>query len=247
MDWRFVPFPEGFETDPEPLPELKSTSLSDEEFGRSNRRAPSGNSARRREYVRPDPSDVKAYMVWAASTPPTSSARKAEELARWFGANCRLCNQSIDMNLAGHHPGRWNVDHINPRAKGGTETWGNVQLAHRGCNSIKSHGALPEPPPWLYAELCRTAVTRFENGGKPALNRLERLRLVATKKVAELEMVKKMIKQSREEGIAVPPGLALSRRKIIARDAIAKVERHQNRLVAKQDARDARRHLTDPL
>ena len=30
------------------------------------------------------------------------------------------------------------VDHIVPAALGGTDTWDNVQLAHRGCNTLKS-------------------------------------------------------------------------------------------------------------
>lgn len=29
------------------------------------------------------------------------------------------------------------IDHVNPIAKGGTHTWDNVKLAHRGCNSEK--------------------------------------------------------------------------------------------------------------
>lgn len=32
------------------------------------------------------------------------------------------------------------IDHIIPLSKGGTHTWNNIQLAHRGCNSLKSDG-----------------------------------------------------------------------------------------------------------
>lgn len=31
------------------------------------------------------------------------------------------------------------IDHIKPISKGGTHTWDNVKLAHRGCNSVKSN------------------------------------------------------------------------------------------------------------
>lgn len=137
------------------------------------------------------------------------------------------------MDLLGYHPARWNADHIVPRARGGKETWGNVQLTHQVCNGIKSHAVLPEPQPWLYAELCRASIARFENRGKPTLNRLERMRLKATEKVSDLEKVKKIIKLSREQGIPAPPGMAVSRRKVIAADAVAKVQRYQIRLIAK--------------
>jgi hypothetical protein len=29
------------------------------------------------------------------------------------------------------------IDHVKPVASGGTHTWGNVKLAHRGCNTVK--------------------------------------------------------------------------------------------------------------
>lgn len=72
----------------EQLARFRSIALTPEEFALIKRKTPSGSSIRRREYVRPNPSDVKAHKRWAASTPPTSAARKAQELARWFGATC---------------------------------------------------------------------------------------------------------------------------------------------------------------
>ena len=58
---------------------------------------------------------------------------------------CKICGQSIDSKdyyydnngyfIAGNeYP---SIDHIRPVSKGGTHTWGNIQLAHRHCNSIK--------------------------------------------------------------------------------------------------------------
>lgn len=35
------------------------------------------------------------------------------------------------------------IDHIKPLAKGGLHSWGNVQLAHRICNSLKADGISP--------------------------------------------------------------------------------------------------------
>lgn len=59
---------------------------------------------------------------------------------------CKICGQAIDINdyyyddkgnfIAGNdYP---SIDHIRPVSKGGTHTWGNVQLAHRRCNSNKN-------------------------------------------------------------------------------------------------------------
>ena len=57
---------------------------------------------------------------------------------------CQLCGRSVDESdyiyrgdtfVAGdNYP---SIDHIIPLSKGGLHQWGNVQLAHRLCNSIK--------------------------------------------------------------------------------------------------------------
>jgi len=58
---------------------------------------------------------------------------------------CQLCGEPVDAEdyhqeadgnfIAGNkYP---SIDHIIPVSKGGTHTWGNVQLAHKDCNSIK--------------------------------------------------------------------------------------------------------------
>lgn len=58
---------------------------------------------------------------------------------------CHICGCKVDVTdcrndgetfVAGSmYP---SIDHVVPRAKGGTHTWGNVKLAHCVCNSIKS-------------------------------------------------------------------------------------------------------------
>ena len=64
---------------------------------------------------------------------------------------CYLCGSKCDLEdyvykgnvfIAGnYYP---SVEHIIPRAKGGTDTWDNVKLAHRICNSLKGIN----PPRW---------------------------------------------------------------------------------------------------
>jgi len=231
MDWSFQPFPDNYETEPVPYVPV---------IVKRPKRRLSGNSARKREYVRPDEGDLEAFALWSASTPPTKAARIAEELVRWYGAVCHLCHEPIDMELRGHHPGRWNVEHVIPRAKSGTQNWGNLKLAHRGCNSEKSDLALPEPPPWLYAELCRASIARFENDGRPARNKLERARYEAVFIVADLAMMEKGIELAREHGIIEFGGFPLLHQKAQTKRAIAKVRRLQNRVIAERDARAQR-------
>lgn len=63
----------------------------------------------------------------------------AAEIAERDGTDCRLCGLPVDMAIKS--PNRWapSVDHIIPRALGGSDAPENLQLAHRGCNSSKRH------------------------------------------------------------------------------------------------------------
>ncbi|MHC5795331.1 HNH endonuclease [Lacisediminihabitans sp. FW035] len=228
-------FPDQPETDPEWIAPREPLPLTDEQRARLKKAVRSGALSRRVEYMRPDPTDVAAYAVWAASLPPTSSARKAKELARWFGEICQLCMKPIDMNLTGIHPGRWNVDHVTPISLGGEEVWGNFQLAHRGCNIEKSNLALPEPPPWLYARFCRAAIVRFEEYGLPERNPLERARYEAAYALKNLGIVTTNFEVTRDMGWDVS-GFPLAEQKERVEKAIANVVRLQDRAIAKHDA-----------
>lgn len=61
------------------------------------------------------------------------------ELARRDGTNCAICGEEIDMTLK--RPASMfgpSVDHIVPRAHGGSDDPENLQLAHYWCNAVKS-------------------------------------------------------------------------------------------------------------
>lgn len=66
--------------------------------------------------------------------------------------NCKICGCKVDVKdyvktKEGHFIAGINypsIDHILPVSKGGTHTWSNVQLAHRGCNSMKSDNVIFE-------------------------------------------------------------------------------------------------------
>ena len=62
-------------------------------------------------------------------------------LAKRDGTNCGICGYPVDMTLRRGDPGGVfcaSVDHIIPRAHGGTHDPTNLQLAHFWCNAVKS-------------------------------------------------------------------------------------------------------------
>lgn len=51
---------------------------------------------------------------------------------------CAICGQPIDYTLRHPDPRSYVVDHVQPLAKGGTDTLDNKQPAHRDCNGAKA-------------------------------------------------------------------------------------------------------------
>lgn len=50
------------------------------------------------------------------------------------GALCDWSAVDVEGNALNEYP---SIDHVRPLSKGGTHTWDNVKLAHRGCNTAK--------------------------------------------------------------------------------------------------------------
>ncbi|ASR85200.1 HNH endonuclease [Mycobacterium phage PhelpsODU] len=57
--------------------------------------------------------------------------------------DCAVCGEAIDYEADHRHPLSFQVDHITPLNKGGTDTLDNTQPCHRKCNRDKSD-SLPE-------------------------------------------------------------------------------------------------------
>jgi 5-methylcytosine-specific restriction endonuclease McrA len=55
---------------------------------------------------------------------------------------CSICGRKVMLDVNCQHDLYPSIDHILPVSKGGTHTWGNVQLAHRVCNTVKSNGLI---------------------------------------------------------------------------------------------------------
>lgn len=60
------------------------------------------------------------------------------QLARRDGPYCGLCGCDVDLRAVSPDPMRPSVDHIIPRALGGSDAVENNQLTHLLCNQIKS-------------------------------------------------------------------------------------------------------------
>lgn len=58
-------------------------------------------------------------------------------LVRRDGTQCGICGTDVDLSISWPDPQCPSVDHIIPRAKGGTNDPKNLQLAHMNCNSGK--------------------------------------------------------------------------------------------------------------
>jgi 5-methylcytosine-specific restriction endonuclease McrA len=67
---------------------------------------------------------------------PKARAFRAS-VAERDGWRCQLCGASVDRERT--HPDPWSgsLDHIVPLARGGTNDFANLQLAHLGCNLSK--------------------------------------------------------------------------------------------------------------
>jgi 5-methylcytosine-specific restriction endonuclease McrA len=75
------------------------------------------------------PSCRNASGAWARRIIPQLIVRD--------GASCHICNQEIDFSLPGREPLAASIDHLVPRAVGGSNALENLRLAHRQCNSEK--------------------------------------------------------------------------------------------------------------
>lgn len=60
------------------------------------------------------------------------------QLARVFGPYCQLCGCDVDLLAVFPDKMRPSVDHVTPRAHGGSDALKNNQLTHLLCNQIKS-------------------------------------------------------------------------------------------------------------
>lgn len=66
---------------------------------------------------------------------PMWSALSVPQLIKRDGINCRICGCAVDLKAKGDL--RPSIDHIVPRAAGGSDDASNLQLAHIWCNRFK--------------------------------------------------------------------------------------------------------------
>ncbi|GAG45546.1 unnamed protein product [marine sediment metagenome] len=60
------------------------------------------------------------------------------------GWTCQHCKKRVNKKFKWPHPMSRSLDHIIPLSQGGTHTYGNIQVAHLGCNLIKNNNLLPQ-------------------------------------------------------------------------------------------------------
>ena len=80
------------------------------------------------------------FVARSVRTKPMTSRsrrRRRDQLIALYGRHCWLCNRSIIDE------GELTVDHVVPRALGGTHRLNNLRLAHDRCNSQRGSGPVP--------------------------------------------------------------------------------------------------------
>jgi 5-methylcytosine-specific restriction endonuclease McrA len=101
---------------------------------------------------------------------------------------CRLCLRPVDRRLSLPHPHAATLDHMIPRAAGGTSDPANLQTAHAICNHVRGTLPLSAVDHLLFAELFAAAASwaaamtardeaRVSRARKRWFRRLRRIRL----------------------------------------------------------------------
>lgn len=67
-------------------------------------------------------------------------------LALRDGTNCGICGETVDLDRKHPDPFSPSVDHVIPRARGGTDEASNLQVAHLTCNQKKQARYAPSTP-----------------------------------------------------------------------------------------------------
>lgn len=68
-------------------------------------------------------------------------ARLRVDVAATYGTDCHICGDPVDLDAPPNQLDSPTLDHVVPRAAGGTDDLDNLRLAHLYCNSVK--GARP--------------------------------------------------------------------------------------------------------
>jgi CRISPR/Cas system Type II protein with McrA/HNH and RuvC-like nuclease domain len=63
----------------------------------------------------------------------TNRRRTGQRVFDLYGANCVYCGLFIAV------PGRFTIDHVQPRSKGGSNSIENLRPVCRGCNQVKAN------------------------------------------------------------------------------------------------------------
>lgn len=131
-----------------------------------------------------------ALDEWLRSPAAKSRITQVKHLRARFGSRCGLCGGPIDPDVKYPHPASTQVDHIHPNRLGGETVWGNLQLAHQGCNNEKNGLYLPEPSPALYAALLVAAISRYESPEAHRQFEVERIRLACVREIVGRESMR---------------------------------------------------------
>lgn len=85
-------------------------------------------------------SNAKKERRRRAAFTPESWTISLDKLYERDGGMCWICGEPCDYETDRNGDLYPSIDHIVPISKGGKDTWDNIRLAHRICNSLRQNG-----------------------------------------------------------------------------------------------------------
>jgi 5-methylcytosine-specific restriction endonuclease McrA len=79
-------------------------------------------------------------------TSRSNAFRNAAAQLRRQHLGCWLCGNPIDYTAPRNHPAAFEVDHVIPKSKGGTDDPTNLRPSHSRCNRRRGAGRRNPPP-----------------------------------------------------------------------------------------------------
>ena len=94
-----------------------------------------------RDFIAPSPSTI---YCGATCSRCASRRRRALRVYERDGWVCWLCGDPTNRQAHGLEPDAPSLDHVIPRARGGTSAMRNLRCAHRCCNALKAAQIIPK-------------------------------------------------------------------------------------------------------
>lgn len=105
----------------------------------------------------------RAHMSRGRRLRMRNAKEKREYLVLRDGEDCWICGRRLDFDADPNDNMYPSIDHVKARCRGGSDSYDNLRLAHRICNSTKDGHVPYEENIRLQAEVRQRAKKAFAN------------------------------------------------------------------------------------